>query len=61
MTEMQRIINAKTAICSNVRAYVAFTLKPISREERAQKAKSEIASHFNDKQRRFIDFVCRCA
>ena len=34
-----------------------FYLPPISREERANRAKIEISTHFNTKQQVFLDFV----
>lgn len=57
MAEMQQIINAENSDLFDVLAYVAFALKPITREERAVKAKQEIHTHFNDKQQAFLDFV----
>lgn len=38
-------------------AHVAYALPPLSREERAAKAKIEISTHFNTKQQVFLDFV----
>jgi type I restriction enzyme R subunit len=38
-------------------AHVAYVLPPLTREERAAKAKIEISTHFNGKQRVFLDFV----
>ena len=38
-------------------AYLAFQLRPITREQRAQQAKIEISMHFNSKQRVFLEFV----
>ncbi|RYZ46051.1 MAG: hypothetical protein EOP49_24065, partial [Sphingobacteriales bacterium] len=38
-------------------AHVAYALPPLSREERASKAKMEISTHFNSKQQVFLDFV----
>jgi len=40
-----------------VLAYVAYALPPLSREDRATKAKVEITTHFNSKQQVFLDFV----
>jgi type I restriction enzyme R subunit len=36
---------------------VAYALPPLSREDRASKAKVEISHHFNSKQQVFLDFV----
>jgi hypothetical protein len=40
-----------------VLAYVAYALPPLTREERASKAKVEISTHFSSKQQVFLDFV----
>ena len=57
MTEMQRIIDAENSDLFDVLAHVAYALPPISRQERAEKAKVEISMHFNSKQQVFLDFV----
>jgi len=55
--EMQRIIDAEKSDLFDVLAYVAFQLPPITREKRAELAKIEISTHFNSKQRVFLEFV----
>ncbi|HWL53085.1 MAG TPA: DEAD/DEAH box helicase family protein [Chthoniobacteraceae bacterium] len=57
MAEMQRIIDAQKSDLFDVLAHVAYALPPLSREERAGKAKVEISTHFNSKQQVFLDFV----
>ena len=57
MTEMQKIIDAEKIALFDVLAYVAFTLTPLTREERASRAKLEISTHFDSKQQTFIEFV----
>ena len=57
MTEMQKIIEAEKSDLFNVLAYVAYAMPPLTREERASKAKLEISSQFNPKQQAFLDFV----
>ena len=57
MAEMQKIIDAENSDLFDVLAYVAFQLQPISREERAARAKISISTHFNSKQRVFLEFV----
>lgn len=57
MAEMQRIIDAERSDLFDVLAHVAYALPPLSREERAAKAKAEISSRFNSKQQVFLDFV----
>jgi type I restriction enzyme R subunit len=57
LTEMQKIIDAEKSDLFDVLAHVAYALAPLSREERAAKAKVEISTHFNSKQQVFLDFV----
>jgi len=57
MAEMQKIIDAEKSDLFDVLAHVAYALPPLSREERASHAKVEITTHFNTKQRVFLDFV----
>jgi type I restriction enzyme, R subunit len=57
MAEMQKIIDAEKSDLFDVLAHVAYALPPLSREDRATKAKVEISAHFNSKQQVFLDFV----
>ena len=57
MAEMQKIIDAERSDLFDVLAHVAYALPPLSREDRASKAKVEISHHFNSKQQVFLDFV----
>jgi type I restriction enzyme, R subunit len=57
MAEMQRIIDAENSDLFDVLAHVAYALPPLTRQERADKAKVEIGTHFNYKQQTFLDFV----
>ena len=57
MIEMQKIIDAEKSDLFDVLAYVACAMPPLTREERASKAKVEISSQFNPKQQAFLDFV----
>jgi hypothetical protein len=57
MAEMQRIIDAENSDLFDVLAHVAYALPPLTRQERAEKAKVEISTHFNSKQQIFLDFV----
>ncbi|GJL68313.1 MAG: type I restriction endonuclease subunit R [Nitrospirales bacterium] len=57
MAEMQRIIDAERSDLFDVLAHVAYALPPLTRQERAEKAKVEISTHFNSKQQVFLDFV----
>jgi len=57
MIEMQKIIDAEKSDLFDVLANVAYALPPLTREERANRAKVEINAHFNSKQQAFLDFV----
>ena len=57
LAEMQRIIDAEKCDLFDVLAYVAYAMPTLTREERAGRAKKEISTHFNDRQKAFLDFV----
>lgn len=57
LAEMQTIIDAENSDIFDVLTYVAFDIDPVTREERAIKARSTLHGHFSDKQEVFIDFV----
>ena len=57
LTEMQRIVDAENSDVFDVLAHVAYALPPQTREERAAMARREISTHFNEKQRTFLEFV----
>jgi type I restriction enzyme R subunit len=57
LAEMQKIIGAEKSDIFDVLAYVAYALPPLTREERASRAKVAISTHFNSKQQAFLDFV----
>ena len=57
LAEMQKIIDAEKSDLFDVLAHVAYALPPLTREQRAEKAKVEISTHFNTKQQVFLDFV----
>jgi type I restriction enzyme R subunit len=57
LAEMQKIIAAEKSDIFDVLAHVAYALPPLTREERAAKAKVGIITQFNSKQRVFLDFV----
>lgn len=54
---MQKIIDAEKSDLFDVLAHVAYALAPVSREERASRAKIDISTHFNSRQQAFLDFV----
>ncbi|MEI9990133.1 MAG: DEAD/DEAH box helicase family protein [Rhizomicrobium sp.] len=57
MAEMQKIIDAEKSDLFDVLAHVAYALQPLTREDRAAKAKMAISNRFNTKQQAFLDFV----
>ena len=57
LAEMQRIIEAEKSDLFDVLAHVAYAKAPITREVRAANARVFINSHFNLRQRTFLDFV----
>jgi type I restriction enzyme R subunit len=57
MAEMQKIIDAEKSDLFDVLAYVAYAMAPLTREERAARARLQISSRFDDKQQAFLDFV----
>ena len=54
---MQKIIAAENSDLFDVLAYVGYSTPPLTREERALRAKVIIHSRFNTKQQAFLDFV----
>ncbi|MGE0682488.1 MAG: EcoAI/FtnUII family type I restriction enzme subunit R [Candidatus Binatia bacterium] len=57
LAEMQKIIDAEKSDLFDVLAHVAYALPPLTREERAAKAKVVLSTYFNTKQQVFLDFV----
>ena len=57
LAEMQKIIDAEKSDLFDVLAYVAYALPPLTREERAARAKVAIRTQFSSKQQAFLDFV----
>ena len=57
LAEMQKIIDAEKSDLFDVLAHVAYALPPLTREERAAKARVIISTRFNSKQQVFLDFV----
>ena len=57
LAELQKIIDAEQSDLYDVLAHVAYALPPLTREERAGRARTLITQHFNGKLRVFLDFV----
>jgi type I restriction enzyme R subunit len=54
---MQTILAAEQSDIFDVLAHVAYALPPLTRAERAERARFEIRDHFSTKQQVFLDFV----
>ena len=57
LVEMQAIIDAEDSDLFDVLAHVSFAAEPVSRERRAQAAKTAAEQALTDPQRAFVDFV----
>jgi type I restriction enzyme R subunit len=57
LVEMQKLIDAEKSDLFDVLAYVAYALPPLTREDRAARAKIAISKRFNSKQQSFLNFV----
>ncbi len=57
LAEMQKIIDAEKSDLFDVLAHVAYAMPPLTREERAGKARTLVTQHFNNKLQLFLDFV----
>ncbi len=57
LAEMRKIIDAESSDLFDVLAYVAYARAPLTREERAARAKAIIGTHYQGQQRAFLDFV----
>jgi type I restriction enzyme R subunit len=57
LIEMQNIIDAENSDLFDVLAHVAWAMPPLTREQRADQARTDIHNHFNSKQQAFLDFV----
>ena len=54
---LQKMIDAENSDLLDVLTYISFLTKPISRVERAEKAKDKIFEGLEEKQKEFLDFV----
>jgi hypothetical protein len=57
ITPISTLFRSEKSDLFDVLALVAYALPPLTREERAAKAKVVISTRFNTKQRVFLDFV----
>ncbi|MFA6548991.1 MAG: DEAD/DEAH box helicase family protein [Candidatus Margulisiibacteriota bacterium] len=54
---LQKMIDAENSDLFDVLAYVSFAIQPITREDRAMSAESEIFKGLDEKQKEFLSFV----
>lgn len=57
LSALQSLINADNSDLFDVLEFVSYAIKPISREERVAKAKSNIFKDLDNKEKEFLDFV----
>ncbi len=57
LAEMQRIIDAEKSDLYDVLTHIAYARAPLTREERASRAKIAITDHFVGSKRAFLEFV----
>ena len=57
LTEMQKIIDAEDCDLFDVLAHIAYAEAPLTREERAERAKAVIGTAYSSKQQAFLSFV----
>ena len=57
LKEVRKLIDAENSDLFDVLAYIAYTLAPITRQERVDTHKDIILSKHNDKLQAFLDFV----
>ncbi|MGB0155432.1 MAG: type I restriction-modification enzyme R subunit C-terminal domain-containing protein, partial [Verrucomicrobiales bacterium] len=57
LNEIRKLIDAEKSDLFDVLAYIAFSLDPVTREQRVVEHKDLIFSHYDDKQQAFLDFV----
>ncbi len=57
LIEIRKMIDAEKSDLFDVLAYIAFTLAPITREQRANAKRADIHAHYDNKLQAFLDFV----
>ena len=57
LAEMQKIIDAEDCDLFDVLAHIAYAEAPLTREERAERAKVVIGTEYSSKQQAFLSFV----
>lgn len=57
LADLARIIDAENSDLFDVLGYIAFTVPPVSREERTESHRDQIMASYQEKQQEFLDFV----
>jgi type I restriction enzyme R subunit len=57
LSTMQKLIDAQKSDLFDVLEYVSFAVKPITRQERVEKAQTNIFALLDNKQKEFLEFV----
>ena len=57
LATMQKLIDAQKSDLFDVLEYVSFAVKPITRQERVEKAQTNIFALLNSQQKEFLEFV----
>ena len=57
LMDLTRMVDAEKSDLYDVLGYIAFTLTPISREQRVDERKDQILGRYEDKQQQFLSFV----
>jgi type I restriction enzyme R subunit len=57
LATMQKLIDAQKSDLFDVLEYVSFAVKPITRQERVEKAQTNIFALLDNKQKEFLEFV----
>lgn len=57
LSTLQKLINAEKSDLFDVLEYIAFSVKPITREARVAKASAQIHTGLGSRQQEFLDFV----
>lgn len=57
LDNLQKLVNAENSDLFDVLDYLAYSVKPISREERVNKSKQKIFNSLESNQKEFLDFV----
>ncbi|MDD5208951.1 MAG: DEAD/DEAH box helicase family protein [Elusimicrobiales bacterium] len=57
LSTLQKLVDAEKSDLFDVLEYIAYDIKPLTREERVAKAKAQIHTGLSSRQQEFLDFV----